>query len=51
MMQMQCDLDGNAYAIKEFNARGNLTALWPVGFAPVTVLKSVDGANCFIASI
>jgi HK97 family phage portal protein len=47
LMQMQCDLDGNAYAIKEFNGRGRVTALWPVESCRVQILKSVDGHELF----
>lgn len=47
LMQMQVDLDGNAYAIKEFNGRGEIVALWPVESRRVQILKSVDGRELF----
>jgi hypothetical protein len=38
MMQAQLDLRGNAYALKEFDGRGGVVALWPVQSDHVTVL-------------
>lgn len=39
MMQAHKDLRGNAYALKEYDARGNVVALWPVPPQYVTVLR------------
>jgi phage portal protein BeeE len=38
-MQAWLDLNGNAYALKEFDARGKIIALWPVHPHWVTVLR------------
>lgn len=40
MLQMQCDLYGNAYAIKEIDGRGQVAALWPVESTKVEILKA-----------
>lgn len=47
MMQAQVDLRGNAYAAKEFNARGEVVALWPLDPACVTVLQSKEDGALF----
>jgi HK97 family phage portal protein len=39
LMQAWLDLNGNAYALKEFDARGKIIALWPVHPHWVTVLR------------
>ncbi len=39
LMQAWLDLNGNAYALKEFDARGNIIALWPLNPMWVTVLR------------
>lgn len=47
VMQANLDLRGNAYAYKEFDARGRVTALWPINPAHVTVLRTSDGRELF----
>lgn len=47
VMQANLDLRGNAYALKDFDARGRVTALWPVNPAHVEVLKTADGRELF----
>jgi HK97 family phage portal protein len=47
LMQTDLDLRGNALAIKEFNGRGRVTALWPVCWARVEVLSTVDQRDLF----
>lgn len=47
MLQMQCDLRGNAYAIKELDARGQVSALWPLESDKVEILKGEDGKELF----
>jgi HK97 family phage portal protein len=42
LMQTELDLRGNALALKEFNGRGRVVALWPVCWARVEVLSSAD---------
>jgi HK97 family phage portal protein len=39
LMQSWLDLNGNAYAVKEFDIRGRITALWPFPPQWVTVLR------------
>lgn len=41
MMQAQLDLKGNAYALKEFDNRGQVTALWPI-YTRVEILCTPD---------
>jgi phage portal protein BeeE len=50
LMQTDLDLRGNALAIKEFNGRGRVTALWPVCWTRVEVLSTVDQRSCSIES-
>ena len=47
MMQLQCDLRGNAYAVKEIDARGRVAALWPIEADKVEILKSDEGKELF----
>lgn len=47
LMQAQIDLRGNAYALKQFDNRGTVVALWPVDPAKVTVLITPDGQDLF----
>lgn len=47
MMQAQKDLRGNAYALKEFDGRGKVVALWPINPEYVTVLQTPDGRELF----
>lgn len=47
LMQAQLDLRGNAYALKEYDARGQITALWPLDPAKVTVFRGADGREIF----
>jgi len=47
LMQAQVDLRGNAYALKEFDARGRVISLWPLNPELVTVLLSEDGRELF----
>jgi len=47
MMQAHKDLRGNAYAIKEFNGRGQVVALWPIPPMHVTVLQAKDSHELF----
>ncbi len=47
IMQANLDLRGNAYALKEFDGRGNVVALWPISPEFVTVLKTSDGRELF----
>lgn len=47
LMQASVDLRGNAYALKEYDARGQLTALWPIDPTKVTVFKTADGRELF----
>jgi HK97 family phage portal protein len=46
-MQANKDLRGNAYAIKEFDTRGRIVALWPLNPVWVTVLQTRDGHELF----
>lgn len=46
-MQAQLDLRGNALALKDFDGRGRVTALWPVSWDRVTVLYTEDGKTLF----
>ncbi len=47
MMQAHKDLRGNAYALKEFDARGQVVALWPLVPDWVTVLQARDDYELF----
>jgi HK97 family phage portal protein len=47
LMQAQVDLRGNGYALKEFDARGRVIALWPICPTKVTVLITPDGRDLF----
>lgn len=47
IMQMQCDLHGNAYAVKEIDARGQVVALWPLDSTKVQILTFNDGRELF----
>lgn len=47
MMQAQKDLRGNAYALKEYDGRGQVVALWPVCSEHVAVLQTPDGRELF----
>lgn len=47
VMQANLDLRGNAYALKEFNGRGEVIALWPLNPQHVEVLKTADGRELF----
>jgi HK97 family phage portal protein len=47
MMQMQVDLHGNALAVKELDARGQIAALWPIQWTNVQILKSKDERDLF----
>ena len=47
MMQAHKDLRGNAYALKEFDGRGQVIALWPINPSHVTVLQAKDGNELF----
>lgn len=47
MMQMQCDLHGNALAIKEIDGRGRVISLWPVEWNKVTLLKVPKSRDLF----
>jgi HK97 family phage portal protein len=42
VMQASRDLRGNALAVKEFDARGDVVALWPLGWQYVEVLQTPD---------
>ena len=42
LMQTELDLRGNGLALKQFNGRGRVVALWPVCWTRVEVLCSVD---------
>ncbi len=42
LMQTELDMRGNALALKEFNGRGVVVALWPVSWTRVRVLCSTD---------
>lgn len=46
-MQADLDLRGNALALKEFNGRGRVVALWPVVWDRVRVLCSTDQHELF----
>jgi HK97 family phage portal protein len=46
-MQAELDLRGNALAIKEFNGRGRVVALWPVCWQRVQVLSTPDHRELF----
>lgn len=46
-MQTELDLRGNALALKEFNGRGRVVALWPVCWTRVQVLCSEDEQELF----
>jgi HK97 family phage portal protein len=39
LLQAWCDLRGNGYALKQFDGRGRITALWPVNPRHVQVLR------------
>lgn len=47
MMQLQLDMHGNALAIKTFDGRGQIVAVWPAMWKNVTVLQSLDGLDLF----
>jgi HK97 family phage portal protein len=47
MMQAELDLRGNALAIKEFDLRGQITALWPIPWHWVQVLVTPDMKDLF----
>jgi HK97 family phage portal protein len=47
MLQMQCDLRGNAYAVKELDSRGRVSALWPIESDKVEILKVDEGKELF----
>lgn len=47
MLQMQCDLYGNGYALKEIDGRGRVVALWPLESSKVEVLKVSEGRELF----
>lgn len=47
MLQMQIDLEGNGYALKELDGRGQVTALWPLPSKDVTVLQAKDTKALF----
>jgi HK97 family phage portal protein len=46
MMQAQLDLKGNAYALKEFDGRGRVVALWPI-HTRVEILCTPDQKELF----
>ncbi len=46
-MQGQLDTRGNALAVKEFDARGQVVGLWPVSWTAVTLMSSADGRELF----
>lgn len=46
MMQAQLDLKGNAYALKEFDSRGRVVALWPI-HTQVEILCTPDRKELF----
>lgn len=46
-MQAELDLRGNALALKEFDARGAVSALWPVCWNRVQVLVTPDWKDLF----
>lgn len=46
-MQLQVDVYGNALAIKIWDDRGQITALWPFNWEWVTVLKQEGGTELF----
>lgn len=47
LMQAWLDLRGNAYALKEFDLRGQVIALWPINPTWVTVLRVPDTWELF----
>lgn len=47
LMQARIDLRGNAYAVKEYDNRGRVVALWPVCPTKVTVLMTADQRELF----
>lgn len=47
LLQAQMDLHGNGYALKEFDLRGQLIALWPIPPTRVTVLATPDYKDLF----
>jgi HK97 family phage portal protein len=47
MMQAHLDLRGNAYALKEFDVRGRIVALWPLLPTWVQVLVTPDRRDVF----
>lgn len=47
VMQANLDLRGNAYALKDFDGKGRVTALWPINPAHVQVLKTADSRELF----
>jgi len=47
MMQMQIDLEGNGYAMKDLDGRGQVLALWPIPSKDVHVLRSKDLHDLF----
>src|SRR5262249_44191545 len=46
LMQARLDCEGNAFALKDIDARGRVTALWPICKA-VTILVTPDGRDLF----
>jgi HK97 family phage portal protein len=47
LLQAWIDLRGNGYALKEFDARGRIIALWPLNPTWVTVLRAPDTWELF----
>lgn len=47
MLQWQCDLHGNGYALKEIDGRGQVVALWPLPSDRVQILTGNDNREIF----
>jgi HK97 family phage portal protein len=47
LMQSWIDLRGNAYGLKEFDGRGQVTAIWPMSPTATEVLITPDGKDLF----